>query len=154
MNMDGEQIIPADVETVWRGLNDETVLKAAIPGCETLTRTSPTSFAAMVSIKIGPVKAKFSGQVELSDLDPPNGYRLSGKGNGGLAGFAQGGATVRLTPAAEGTVLAYAVDAQIGGKLAQLGGRLIDATARKLAGEFFENFAAQLTHDPAVSTSL
>lgn len=153
MNMDGEQIIPADIETVWRGLNDEAILKAAIPGCETLTRTSPTSFTATVAIKVGPVKAKFSGTVELSDLDPPNGYRLSGKGNGGLAGFAQGGATVRLTPAAEGTSLAYAVDAQIGGKLAQLGARLIDATARKLAGEFFQNFAAQLTRDPAVAAS-
>ncbi|MCP4564788.1 MAG: carbon monoxide dehydrogenase subunit G [Bosea sp.] len=144
MNMDGEQLIPADIETVWRGLNDEEVLKAAIPGCETLTRTSPTGFTAVVAIKIGPVKARFSGEVELSDLDPPNGYRLSGKGSGGIAGFAQGGATVRLHHAHEGTMLVYAVDAQVGGKLAQLGARLIDATARKLAGEFFQRFAARL----------
>lgn len=144
MNMDGEQLIPADIETVWRGLNDEAVLKAAIPGCETLTRTSPTGFTATVAIKIGPVKAKFAGEVELSDLDPPNGYRLSGKGSGGIAGFAQGGATVRLSPAPGGTALSYAVDAQVGGKLAQLGARLIDATARKLAGEFFQRFADRL----------
>jgi carbon monoxide dehydrogenase subunit G len=149
MNMDGEQVIPADIDTVWRGLNDDAVLRAAIPGCETLTKTSPTSFTATVAIKIGPVKTKFAGNVDLSDLDPPNGYRLSGKGNGGIAGFAQGGATVRLTPVDGGTLLSYAVDSQVGGKLAQLGGRLIDATARKLAGEFFQNFAEQLTLDSA-----
>ncbi|WP_454651225.1 SRPBCC family protein [Bradyrhizobium liaoningense] len=150
MNMNGEQVIPADIEAVWRGLNDEAVLKAAIPGCETLTRTSPTSFTATIAIKVGPVKTKFSGHVELSDLDPPKGYRLSGKGNGGLAGFAEGGAAVRLKPLAEGTSLVYSVDAKVGGKLAQLGGRLIDATARKLAGEFFQRFAEQLAHDSAV----
>ena len=153
MNMDGEQLIPADIETVWRGLNDEAVLKAAIPGCETLTRTSPTGFTATVAIKIGPVKAKFSGEVELSDFDPPYGYRLSGKGNGGIAGFAQGGATVRLSPTPEGTLLSYAVDAQVGGKLAQLGARLIDATSRKLAGEFFQRFAERLVAEPAANAS-
>lgn len=151
MNMNGEHLIPADIETVWRGLNDEEVLKAAIPGCETLTRTSPTGFTALVSIKIGPVKAKFSGEVELTDLDPPNGYRLSGKGNGGIAGFAQGGATVRLSPAPGGTLLSCAVDAQIGGKLAQLGARLIDATSRKLASEFFQRFADRLASERATS---
>ncbi|MGL4287537.1 MAG: CoxG family protein [Phreatobacter sp.] len=153
MNMDGEQVIPAEVETVWHGLNDDEILKAAIPGCETLTRTSPTSFTAVVAIKIGPVKAKFSGNVALSDLDPPHGYRLSGKGNGGIAGFAEGGATVRLTPVAGGTSLRYAVDAQVGGKLAQLGARLIDATARKLAGEFFQRFAERLALDPVAGRS-
>ncbi|MDX3805712.1 CoxG family protein [Bosea thiooxidans] len=147
MNMEGEQLIPAGIETVWRGLNDEEVLKAAIPGCETLTRTSLTGFSAVVAIKIGPVKARFAGEVELSDLDPPHGYRLSGKGSGGIAGFAQGGATVRLHHAHEGTMLVYAVDAQVGGKLAQLGARLIDATARKLAGEFFQRFAARLASE-------
>lgn len=145
MIMNGEQLIPADIETVWNGLNDDEVLRAAIPGCETLTRTSPTEFTATVAIKIGPVKARFAGEVQLSDLDPPNGYRLSGKGSGGIAGFASGGATVRLSPAEQGTLLTYSVDAQVGGKLAQLGARLIDATSRKLAGEFFQRFAERLT---------
>jgi len=152
MNMGGEQVIPADIETVWRGLNDDAVLRAAIPGCESLTRTSSSGFTAAVAVKIGPVKAKFSGNVELSELDPPNGYRLSGKGNGGIAGFAHGGATVRLTPIAEGTVLSYTVDAQVGGKLAQLGARLITATARKLAAEFFQNFAEHLMLSAAASS--
>ena len=108
--------------------------------------TSPTDMIATVVIKVGPVKASFSGKVTLSDLDPPNGYRISGEGSGGVAGFAKGGATVTLSPdGEEATNLAYAVDAQIGGKLAQLGARLIDSTAKKLAGEFFRNFAEALS---------
>jgi carbon monoxide dehydrogenase subunit G len=105
--------------------------------------SSPTEMTATVVFKVGPVKATFGGKVTLSDLDPPNSYRISGEGSGGVAGFAKGGATVRLeSESAEVTILHYEVDAQIGGKLAQLGGRLIDSTAKKLAGEFFASFGA------------
>lgn len=142
MQMNDSQRIPAPRETVWAALNDPEVLKRCIPGCESLEMTSPTEMTAAVVLKVGPVKARFGGKVTLSDIDAPNGYRISGEGSGGVAGFAKGGATVRLE--AEGpdaTILHYEVDAQIGGKIAQLGGRLIDSTARKLAGEFFESFA-------------
>jgi uncharacterized protein len=142
MQMNDSQRIPAAKEKVWAALNDPAVLKQCIPGCQSLEMTSPTEMTATVVLKVGPVKATFGGKVTLSDLDPPNSYRITGEGAGGVAGFAKGGATVTL--ASEGsdvTVLHYEVDAQIGGKLAQLGGRLIDSTARKLAGEFFAAFA-------------
>ena len=142
MQMNDSQRIPAAKEKVWAALNDPAVLKQCIPGCQSLEMTSPTEMIATVVLKVGPVKATFGGKVTLSDLDPPNSYRITGEGAGGVAGFAKGGATVKLT--SEGpdvTVLHYEVDAQIGGKLAQLGGRLIDSTARKLAGEFFAAFA-------------
>jgi carbon monoxide dehydrogenase subunit G len=142
MQMNDSQRIPAAKQKVWAALNDPAVLKQCIPGCQSLEMTSPTEMTATVVLKIGPVKATFGGKVTLSDLDPPNSYRIAGEGAGGVAGFAKGGATVTL--ASEGpdvTVLHYQVDAQIGGKLAQLGGRLIDSTARKLAGEFFAAFA-------------
>ena len=143
MQMNDNQRIPASKEKVWAMLNDPAVLKQCIPGCESLEMTSPTEMTATVVIKVGPVKASFGGKVTLSDLDPPNSYRISGEGSGGVAGFAKGGATVRLeAETAEVTVLHYDVDAQIGGKLAQLGSRLIDSTAKKLAGEFFTRFAA------------
>jgi carbon monoxide dehydrogenase subunit G len=122
-------------------LNDPAVLKQCIPGCQALEMSSPTEMTATVVFKVGPVKATFGGKVTLSDLDPPNSYRISGEGSGGIAGFAKGGATVTLTAEEpDVTLLQYDVDAQIGGKLAQLGGRLIDSTARKLAGEFFAAF--------------
>jgi carbon monoxide dehydrogenase subunit G len=150
MQMNDSQRVPASVDKVWAGLNDPEILKRCIPGCQSLDMTSPTEMKATVVVKVGPVKATFSGKVTLSDLDPPNGYRISGEGSGGVAGFAKGGASVRLAPdGAEATNLQYAVDAQIGGKLAQLGGRLIDSTAKKLAGEFFQNFAAALTTQDA-----
>ncbi len=139
--MTGEQILPADKATVWRMLNDAEVLKASIPGCEDLTKTSDTSFAAVAKIKLGPVKATFKGNVELSDIDPPNGYTISGQGEGGVAGFAKGGAKVRLEDVEGGTRLVYDVEAQIGGKLAQLGARLINGVAKKMADEFFAKFA-------------
>lgn len=139
--MTGEQILPADRATVWRMLNDAEVLKASIPGCEDLTKTSDTSFAAVAKIKLGPVKATFKGNVELSDIDPPNGYTISGQGEGGVAGFAKGGAKVRLEDVEGGTRLVYDVEAQIGGKLAQLGARLINGVAKKMADEFFAKFA-------------
>ncbi len=142
MRMDETQRVPAPQAKVWAALNDPKVLKQCLPGCESLEMTSPTDMVATVVIRVGPVKAQFSGKVTLSDLDPPNGYRISGEGSGGPAGFAKGGATVALSPdGLDATLLRYVVDAQIGGKLAQLGGRLIDATAKKLAGEFFQAFA-------------
>jgi len=141
MQMNDSQRIAASKENVWAALNDPAVLKQCIPGCQSLEMSSPTEMTATVVIRIGPVKATFGGKVTLSDLDPPNSYRITGEGAGGVAGFAKGGATVKLTSESpDVTVLQYDVDAQIGGKLAQLGGRLIDSTAKKLAGEFFAAF--------------
>ena len=140
MTMNGEYQLPAPQQTVWEKLNDPAVLKACIPGCESLEKTSDTGFQAVATIKIGPVKARFKGAVTLSDIDPPNGYKISGQGEGGVAGFAKGGATVKLAPKDGGTLLTYDVEAQIGGKLAQLGQRLINGAAKKVADDFFGNF--------------
>lgn len=142
MDMTGEERIAASREAVWAALNDVTVLKQCIPGCESLEKVSDTDMTARVKLQVGPVRATFSGKVTLSDLDPPNGYRISGEGQGGVAGYAKGGAVVRLLPDGGGTLLKYDAKADVGGKLAQLGGRLIDSTARKLAGEFFQKFGA------------
>ena|SRR5437588_3720282 len=141
MKMSGEEIIPASREAVWKALNDPGVLKQAIPGCQEINKTSDTDLEAKVVVKIGPVKANFAGVVHLSNLNPPESYRISGEGKGGVAGFANGGADVRLDEVPEGTKLSYNVDAQVGGKLASLGSRLIDSTARSLAGQFFTKFA-------------
>jgi carbon monoxide dehydrogenase subunit G len=145
MDLTGEYRIAAARDAVWAALNDPEVLKASIPGCEELTKTSDTEFVARVVARIGPVKAGFGGKVTLSDIDPPNGYTIAGEGQGGAAGFAKGGAKVRLESVDGGTatVLHYNVDAQIGGKLAQIGSRLVEASARKLADEFFTAFAVQ-----------
>jgi carbon monoxide dehydrogenase subunit G len=140
MTMNGECPIAAPREAVWKMLNDAEVLKACIPGCEELTKTSETSFEAVATSKIGPVKAKFKGRVELTDLDEPNGYTLSGEGNGGVAGFAKGSAKVALSSNGADTILNYEVEAQIGGKLAQLGQRLVNGAAKKLADQFFAHF--------------
>jgi carbon monoxide dehydrogenase subunit G len=146
MDMTGEYRIPASRARVWAALNDPETLRASIPGCESLERVSDEGFAATVVAKVGPVRAKFKGQVTLSDLNPPEGYKIAGEGKGGAAGFAKGGADVKLVEeSAELTVLSYTARADVGGKLAQLGSRLIDATAKKMADEFFENFSAQLT---------
>jgi uncharacterized protein len=142
MKMSGEEIIPAPIEVVWKALNDPAVLKQCIPGCESITKKSETEFSARVVMKIGPVKAGFTGNVQLKDLNPPHSYRIEGKGEGGLAGHASGGATVQLEQMPEGTRMTYDVDAQVGGKLAMLGSRLIDSTAGMLAGQFFDKFAA------------
>ena len=148
MDMTGEHQIKAPRPAVWAALNDPEVLKRSIAGCETLEKTSDTEFQAQVTAKVGPVKAKFSGKVTLSDLDPPNGYTITGEGAGGAAGFAKGGAKVALEdapsdgPFAGGTLLKYQVHAQIGGKLAQIGSRLVDGAARKMADEFFTTFTA------------
>ena len=145
MKMSGEEMIAAPRAAVWKALNDTDVLKSCIPGCDSIIRHSPTKLEAKVTIKLGPVKAGFTGVVNLTDMDPPNGYRISGEGKGGLAGFASGGADVKLSDAPGGTLLKYDVDAQVGGKLAMLGSRLIDSTAQSLATQFFEKFAAAAT---------
>jgi hypothetical protein len=141
MTMSGEYQLTAAPQTVWEKLNDTATLKACIPGCEQLDKTSDTEFQAVATTKIGPVKAKFKGKVTLSEIDPPNGYRISGQGDGGVAGFAKGGAVVKLAAKDGGTLLTYTVEAQIGGKLAQLGQRLINGAAKKVADDFFKNFA-------------
>lgn len=143
MQMNDSRRIPASKETVWAALNDPDSLRRCIPGCQSLEMSSPTEMIATVVLKVGPVKATFSGKVTLTDIEAPNGYRIIGEGAGGVAGFAKGGATVRLEEESPGvTILHYEADAQIGGKLAQLGSRLIDSTSRKLAANFFESFAA------------
>lgn len=144
MDMTGECRIAATRQQVWNALNDPEVLKASIPGCETLEKTSDTGFTATVTAKVGPVKAKFKGNVTLSDVNPPAGYTISGEGAGGAAGFAKGGADVTLTEDGGETVLSYTVKASVGGKLAQIGSRLVDATARKMANDFFARFKEQL----------
>ena len=150
MTMAGAVTLPADRARVWDALNDPEVLKRSIPGCQDLERTSETGFAATAKVAVGPVKATFKGQVNLSDIDAPNGYTISGEGQGGIAGFAKGGAKVRLDKAeGGGTVLNYEVEAQVGGKIAQLGGRLINGVAKKYADEFFANFAKALKGEPS-----
>jgi len=144
MTMQGEVVLPAGRDRVWAALNDPVVLKSCIPGCQELEKIGESEFRAVAKVAIGPVKATFKGAVTLSDLDPPNSYRISGDGQGGVAGFAKGGAKVRLDDAESGTRLAYDVDAQVGGKIAQLGGRLINGAAKKYADEFFANFAKSL----------
>ncbi|MFC3071654.1 SRPBCC family protein [Shinella pollutisoli] len=144
MDMSGEERIAAPRDAVWAALNDPEVLKACIPGCQSLTMASPTEMAATVKVKIGPVSATFNGAVTLSNLNPPESYTISGEGKGGIAGFAKGGADVRLREDDDGTILAYDVKAEVGGKIAQLGSRLIDSTSKKLASQFFADFGARL----------
>ncbi|MDH5556936.1 MAG: carbon monoxide dehydrogenase subunit G [Alphaproteobacteria bacterium] len=154
MKMTGEYRIPAPRQTVWDALNDPEILKQCIPGCEEMTRTEEGGFEAKVTAKVGPVRAKFGGKVELSDLDPPNGYTISGQGTGGAAGFAKGGAKVSLAEDGGETVLTYSVDASVGGKLAQIGSRLIDATAKKMAEDFFSKFAELVGGGAPVTTEI
>jgi carbon monoxide dehydrogenase subunit G len=151
MDMTGERVIEASRETVWEALNNPEILKACIPGCETIEKLSDTELKATVAVKLGPISAKFAGKVTLSDLDPPNGYTISGEGQGGVAGFAKGGAKVALTDEAGGTKLAYEVNAQIGGKMAQLGARLIDSTAKSYSEQFFTKFSELVAPPPAVA---
>lgn len=141
MTMSGEVQLAAPREVVWAKLNDPDVLRSGIPGCEDLEKTTDHGFRATAKVKVGPVSARFKGKVTLSDFDPPNGYRITGEGEGGIAGFAKGGATVKLADKDGGTLLSYQVEAQIGGKLAQLGQRLVNGSAKKLADEFFAAFA-------------
>jgi carbon monoxide dehydrogenase subunit G len=157
MDMTGERRIPAPRQTVWEALNDPEVLKASIPGCESLEKIGDDQMKATAAVKVGPISARFSGKVQLTDIDPPNGYRISGEGQGGVAGFAKGGANVALADDGSDTLLSYQVNAQVGGKLAQLGGRLIDATAKQMADAFFDRFSKQVqsmspvASDPVVS---
>jgi len=145
MTMTGEVQLPASREAVWAKLNDPAVLKSCIPGSEQLDMLSPTEFQATATVKVGPVKARWKGKVRLSDFDPPNSYRISGEGEGGVAGFAKGAALVSLAEKDGGTLLSYNVEAQIGGKLAQLGQRLINSAAKKTADDFFERFKVAVT---------
>jgi carbon monoxide dehydrogenase subunit G len=146
LTIEGEETIAAPIEKVWAGLNDPDVLKACIPGCESLEKKSDTELAATVVLKIGPIKAKFNGEVTLSNLNPPYSYTISGEGKGGIAGFAKGGADVVLSEAGAGrTLLKYSATADVGGKIAQLGSRLISSTSKKLAGEFFSTFSEKVS---------
>ena len=153
MEIKGEYKIAAPREKVFAALNDQAVLQACIPGCESLEKTSDTEMKAKVRMRIGPVSASFTGKVTLSDIDPPNGYKISGEGQGGAAGFAKGGAVVTLREEGAETVLNYNVDAQVGGKIAQVGARLIDGTAKKLADEFFGKFAAMVGGPPPAAAA-
>ncbi|NOX40303.1 MAG: carbon monoxide dehydrogenase subunit G [Alphaproteobacteria bacterium] len=147
MDMTGEYRIAATRDVVWQALNDAEVLKACIPGCEALEWTSETTLSARVVQKIGPVKVKFNGEVELVNINAPQSYTIQGEGKGGVAGFAKGGADVVLTKDGDETILSFAAKAQVGGKIAQLGSRLIDSTAKKLANKFFSNFHEYLSDD-------
>ena len=149
LKMNGEVALAAHQTVVWQKLNDPDVLKACIPGCESLEKLSETTFQAVAKLKIGPVSATFKGRVELSDIDAPNGYTISGEGQGGIAGFAKGGAKVRLQPNGDTTTMIYEVEAQVGGKIAQLGARLVDGVAKRMADQFFERFAQQVQGDSA-----
>lgn len=144
MDMTGERRIPAPRQIVWEALNNPEVLKASIPGCESLDKLSDTQMKATAAVKLGPISARFTGNVLLSEIDAPNSYRISGEGQGGVAGFAKGGAAVKLADDAADTLLSYQVNAQVGGKLAQLGARLIDASAKQMADAFFDRFSKQV----------
>lgn len=141
MDLTGEYIISAPRQKVWEALNNADILRDCIPGCEVLDKQSETEMSATVVTRIGPVKARFSGQVRLENINAPASYTIAGEGKGGIAGFAKGGADVQLETVPEGTKLSYVVKAQIGGKLAQLGSRLIDSTVKKLADQFFQKFS-------------
>jgi len=144
MDMKGEFRIPLPQDVVWRALNDADILKSSIPGCDELIRESDTAFKGRISAAVGPVRAKFSGTATLSDIDAPNGYTLTGNGSGGAAGMVKGGAKVRLVTEGHETVLHYEANAQVAGKLAQIGSRLVDMAAKKMADDFFGNFVARL----------
>tara|TARA_A100001037_G_C15151719_1_gene639724 strand:+ start:6840 stop:7415 length:576 start_codon:yes stop_codon:yes gene_type:complete len=154
MDMTGEYNIPAPREKVWEALNDAEILKASVPGCETLEKVSDTEFTATVMAKVGPVRAKFNGRVTLSDMDPPNGYTISGEGQGGAAGFGKGGAKVSLSEGDGGTVLRYEANASVGGKMAQIGSRVVEGVAKKMADDFFATFVEQVsTGEPAQASA-
>ncbi len=141
MDMSGEYKIPAPRQKVWEALNDPEILKQCIDGCQSLEKTSDTEFTAKVAAKVGPVRATFNGKVTLSDIDPPNGYKITGEGQGGVAGFAKGGADVKLTEDGSDTVLNYTANAEVGGKLASVGSRLVLGVAKKTADDFFSKFS-------------
>ncbi|MBB6486467.1 carbon monoxide dehydrogenase subunit G [Rhizobium lusitanum] len=144
MDMTGEERIAAPRDAVWAALNDPEILKQCIPGCQSLERISPTELTATVKLKIGPVSASFNGEVTLSNINAPESYTISGEGKGGIAGFAKGGADVVLKEDGNDTILQYEAKAQVGGKIAQLGSRLVDSSAKKLAQQFFADFTAAI----------
>ena len=148
MQFTGSFTVPAPRQRVWEGLNDPELLRQCIPGCEELNRLGDNEFEGKIVAKVGPVKASFAGKVTLSDLDPPNGYTISGEGKGGVAGFAKGGAKVRLSDNGAGTLLEYTVDASVGGKLAQIGSRLIEGTVNQSAEQFFARFGELVSAAP------
>jgi uncharacterized protein len=147
MEMSGEQLIPASQAATWAALNDPEILKACVPGCESIEKTAENEYVVLMTARIGPVSAKFKGKLALSDLDPPNSYSIAFEGQGGVAGFGKGGAKVQLLPEGSDTKLTYQVKANVGGKLAQIGSRLVDAAAKKLAEEFFNAFNARVASD-------
>lgn len=149
MEMTGERRIPAPRQRVWDGLNDPDVLKACIPGCQSLEKVSDTELKATAAVKIGPIAARFNGNIHISDADPPRAYTISGEGQGGVAGFAKGGAHVNLAEDGDFTLMRYEVQAQVGGKIAQLGARLIDASAKSMADAFFDRFVNEVAGAPA-----
>ncbi|MBI4205429.1 MAG: carbon monoxide dehydrogenase subunit G [Betaproteobacteria bacterium] len=153
MEMTGEQLIPLPQEATWRALNDTAILKVCIPGCETIEQVSDTEYQLTMTAKVGPVSAKFKGKMTLSEVDVPHSYTLVFEGQGGVAGFAKGQANVRLTPESEATKLGYTVKAMVGGKLAQVGSRLIDGVARKIAEQFFSAFNKHVTGTAAGSAA-
>ena len=144
MDMTGEERIAAPRDAVWAALNDPEILKQCIPGCQSLEKVSPTELTATVKLKIGPVSASFNGEVKLSNINAPESYTISGEGKGGIAGFAKGGADVVLKEDGDETILQYEAKAQVGGKIAQLGSRLVDSSAKKLAQQFFSDFTAAI----------
>jgi hypothetical protein len=144
MELKGERLIPATIDATWAALNDPATLKASIAGCESLERNGDDAFVAVVAMKVGPVSARFKGNLKLTNVDPPKGYTIHFDGQGGVAGFGKGSADVALTPAGDATRLAYDARATVGGKMAQIGSRLIDATAGKITEDFFAAFEAQL----------
>lgn len=151
MDIKGEYRIPADRQTVWNALNDPEVLKRCIPGCESLDKEADDSYTARMLAKIGPVKAKFSTSISLTDLNPPESYTISGQGKGGPAGFGKGSAEVRLSESGDETLLSYSASMQVGGKLAQVGSRLVVGTARKYADDFFSRFVTLVSGGAEVS---
>ncbi|HYL19695.1 MAG TPA: carbon monoxide dehydrogenase subunit G [Burkholderiales bacterium] len=151
MDITGEQIIPLPQQRVWEALNDPAILKACIPGCETMEKVSDSEYRVVMSASVGPVKAKFNGKLLLSDLNPPNSYALAFEGSGGAAGFGKGSSTVTLSPADGGTRLSYTAHATVGGKLAQVGSRLIDGVARKMADDFFAKFNQTIVPAPVAA---
>ncbi len=149
MDMTGEQIIPLPQQQVWEALNDPAILKDCISGCDLMEKISDTEYKVGMTAAIGPVKAKFTGKLLLLDMNPPDSYALAFEGTGGIAGFGKGTASVTLSPDGSGTRLSYSAKASVGGKLAQIGSRLIDGVARKMADEFFVKFNARVAPQPA-----
>lgn len=153
MEFKGQYLIPASPKSVWEALNDPEVLRQCIPGCEQIAKSDPTHFSATAVLKIGPVKATFKANLALENLDPPNRCTIRGEGQGGVAGFARGDAEVALTPEEGGTRLAYTANAAIGGKLAQIGQRLIDGAAKQIADDFFQRFSSAVQAQPSLETA-